>query len=196
VTAGLPRTRAPSRGRVPEVPSSRFCRRRTGGLGDRLRAAIDPSRGLRLSTTAVPEPARSSRFPRAVTYGLCGGLLLLGIGQVELWPMSAFRLFSGVRGPEATSWVVTTVDAGGDEHRVDLAALGGRVGLPHHVLPSLVDASPAERRAVLEAYVEAAGSTGGEVRARVYRVVSRISTEPEVPSTELSRDLVYEVVLP
>jgi hypothetical protein len=136
------------------------------------------------------------RLARTVTYGLCGTLLVLGAAQVELWPMSAFRLFSSVRGPETISWVVFTVDDQGEEHRVDLAGMRDQVGLPHHVLPMLLDASPAERADVLEAYVEAAGGDPGSHEARVYRVVSRTSTQADLPSTELSRDLAYEVVLP
>lgn len=143
-----------------------------------------------------PDLRRISRLARAVTYGLCGGLLLLGVAQVELWPQSAFRLFSGVRGPETTSWIVVTVDAGGAEHPLDLGGMPDQVGLPHHLLPRLVDASPARRAEVLEVYSEAAGAEPSAVRARVYRVVSHTSTEPNLVRTEISRDLAYEVVLP
>jgi hypothetical protein len=138
----------------------------------------------------------SRRLARSVTYGLCGTLLLLGAAQIELWPLSAFRLFSSVRGPETVSWVVVTVDTDGGEHALDLSRMHGSVGLPHHVLPTLVDASPAERTRVVKAYVDAAGEGASAVDAKVYRVVSRTSTEADVPSAEVSRDLAYEVVLP
>jgi hypothetical protein len=138
----------------------------------------------------------SRRLARVVTYGLCGTLLVLGAAQVELWPLSAFRLFSSVRGPETVSWVVVTVDAEGDEHTLDLSGMRDEVGLPHHVLPTLIDASPAERTRVIEAYLDAAGEGASAVEAKVYRVVSRTSTDAHVPSAEVSRDLAYEVTLP
>ncbi|MBA2478667.1 MAG: hypothetical protein H0V38_08675 [Sporichthyaceae bacterium] len=143
-----------------------------------------------------PDARRTTRLARTVTYGLCGGLLLLGIAQVEVWPLSAFRLFSGVRGPEATSWQVVVVDSDGSERLLDLAGMPDRVGLPHHLLPRLVDASPAVREDVLETYVEAAGAGTSAVRVRVYRVVSRTSTEPDVANIQLSRHVAYEVGLP
>ena len=146
--------------------------------------------------TEAPAQRRTSLVARLVTYGLCGSLLLVGTAQLELWPMSAFRLFSGVRGAETTSWVVVTVDAAGEEHRLDLGGNADRIGLPHHLLPKLQDASTAERQAVLETYVEAAGDDDTAVAARVYRVVSQVPTEAGVASTELSRDLAYEVALP
>jgi hypothetical protein len=64
------------------------------------------------------------------------------------------------------------------------------------VLPRLVDASPTVREDVLETYVEAAGAGTSAVRVRVYRVVSRTSTEPDVANIQLSRHVAYEVGLP
>ena len=139
---------------------------------------------------------RTRRLARAVTYGLCGTLLVLGTAQLEYWPLSAFKLFSTVRGPEITSWIVVTVGSDGVEHRLDLGGMPDRVGLPHHTLPKLLHASAAERTEVLTAYVGAAGADPAALRARVYRVVSRTSTEAHVPRAEVSRDLAYEVVLP
>lgn len=167
----------------------------------RLGAQVTDRATPRSAPPAQPQPRgagdrRTSWVARGVTYGLCGGLLLLGVAQVELWPLSAFRLFSGVRGPETTSWQVVVVDADGTERPLDLGGMPDQVGLPHHVLPRLVEASSSVRRDALTAYVEAAGVDPAAIEVRVYRVVSSTATAPDVPRTELSREVAYEVGLP
>lgn len=40
---------------------------------------------------------RESTRARSVTWGAVGLLLLVGAVQVDLWPLTSYRLFSGVR---------------------------------------------------------------------------------------------------
>lgn len=144
----------------------------------------------------MPEVERRRRLlARTVTYGLCGVMLVVGAGQVELWPLTAFRLFSGVRTPESVSWQVAVVDARGVERTITLPS-ADELGLPHHVLPALVDAPPAEQQATVWAYVEAAGEGAGSVAARVYAVTTRTPAEPDVARAEVGRSLAYEVGRP
>lgn len=91
-----------------------------------------------------------------------------------------------------TSWQVVTVDARGQETVVALPP-ADTIGLPHHVLPGLVDAAPAEQHEAIWVYLEAAGVDANVVGARVYRVVYRVATEPDVPHVEVERDLAFAV---
>ncbi|MDR7384320.1 hypothetical protein [Promicromonospora iranensis] len=114
------------------------------------------------------------RIARRVTYGTLSMLLAAGVAQVDFWPLSAYKLFSGVRTDTVTSTrLVATLDDGRE------AAVGRGadpvLGPTQNFLPELHDAGPATRQVMLTTWLEQAGLDPAEVRhlrtERVRRVV-------------------------
>lgn len=114
------------------------------------------------------------RLARRVTYGTLSMLLATAVAQVDFWPLSAYKLFSGVRTDTVTSTrLVATLDDGRE-------ATVGRGPDPvlsptQGFLPRLADADPGTRRVMLTTWLEEAGLDPAEVRElrteRVLRVV-------------------------
>ena len=112
---------------------------------------------------------------RVVTYGLVGLLALCVVAQVEWWPLSAFKLFSGERTAATVSWQVALVDPGGAEHVVPFDRLPRGYRGPHHLAADLPGLPARRTEAVCKAWALAGarelGITPTEVR--VYRVAGR-----------------------
>lgn len=114
------------------------------------------------------------RLARRVTYGTLSMLLATAVAQVDFWPLSAYKLFSGVRTDTVTSTrLVATLDDGRE-------ATVGRGSDPvlsatQGFLPRLADADPGTRQVMLTTWLEQAGLDPAEVRElrteRVLRVV-------------------------
>jgi hypothetical protein len=114
------------------------------------------------------------RLARRVTYGTLSMLLAAGMAQIDFWPLSAYKLFSGVRTDTVTSTrLVATLDDGRE-------AMVGRgsdpvLGYTQNFIPRLADAGPDARRVMLTTWLEQAGLDPAEVRElrteRVRRVV-------------------------
>ena len=103
------------------------------------------------------------RPARRVTYCTLGVLLAAGLAQVDFWPLSAYKLFSGVRTDTATSTrLVATLDDG----REATVGRGSNpvLGPTQSFLPRLADADPATRRVMLTTWLEQAGLDPAEVR--------------------------------
>jgi hypothetical protein len=64
-----------------------------------------------------------TRAPRALVVGALVVLLVAGLREVEAWPLTAWRLFSGTRGDEQTGWALQTVDTAGEVAPFSLADL-------------------------------------------------------------------------
>ncbi len=135
---------------------------------------------------------------RVVTYSLLGALVLVAGLNAEIWPLSAFRLFSQLRTGESVTWEVATVT--GDGHVTDVALpsasseSSARVRGAHHVLPRLGERPVPEQRRVLGSYLRAAGVATATVAAvRVYRVVRRTPTNGRGPGPVLRRRVHLEV---
>lgn len=114
------------------------------------------------------------RLARRVTYGTLSMLLATAVAQVDFWPLSAYKLFSGVRTDTVTSTrLVATLDDGRE------AAVGRGsdpvLGPTQGFLPRLADADPGTRQVMLTTWLEQAGLDPAQVRElrteRVLRVV-------------------------
>jgi hypothetical protein len=57
--------------------------------------------------------AGPSRAQRALVLGALAILLVGGLGGIEAWPVTGWRLFSHERGPVQSGWVLQTTDARG-----------------------------------------------------------------------------------
>ena len=114
------------------------------------------------------------RLARRVTYGTLSMLLAAGVAQVDFWPLSAYKLFSGVRTDTVTS---TRLVATFDDGRETAVGRGSDpvLGPTQRFLPELADADPATREVMLITWLEQAGLDPAEVRElhteRVRRVV-------------------------
>jgi hypothetical protein len=114
------------------------------------------------------------RLARRVTYGTLGVLLAAGAAQVDFWPLSAYKMFSGIRTDTTTSTrLVATLDDG-TETTVDRGS-DPVLGHTQSFLPKLADADPATRQILLTVWLEQAGIDPAEVRElrteRVHRVL-------------------------
>lgn len=133
------------------------------------------------------------RIARRVTYGTLGVLLAAGLAQVDFWPLSAYKLFSGVRTDTVTSTrLVATLDDG----RESMVGRGSDpvLGPTQNFLPRLADADPAARRVMLTTWLDQAGLDPAEVREvrseRVRRVVDPVTLSwSETVQPETVRDV-------
>jgi hypothetical protein len=110
-----------------------------------------------MSGAVTDEVVRDRTVARRVTYSVLAVLVLAAITQVEIWPVTAYRLFSVVRtGTQTTLELVATDDAGVDHHvRVDtsnpvLVTTGRQYA-------ALADRPEATQRQMVTAWLEASG---------------------------------------
>ena len=118
------------------------------------------------------------RLARRVTYGTLGMLLAAGVAQVDFWPLSAYKLFSGVRTDTVSATrLVAALDDGSE-------ATVGRGSDPvlaptQNFVPALAGADAATRQVMLTTWLEEAGLDPAEVRElrteRVLRVLDPVT---------------------
>jgi len=124
-----------------------------------------------VAATSSPTASTVPGAPtRAAVYVFLALLIACGTLGVELWPFSAFRLFSTVRTGVQPRWELVEVDAAGDERPADLAAMGRAFRQTDHLLPALATSTPARRRAACDAWL---AHDPAAVTLRVYRDVVR-----------------------
>lgn len=128
---------------------------------------------------------------RIVTYGMAAVLTLGVVNQIEAWPVTSWRLFSGVRTEQAvrTRFVIV----GKDGSTSPLRLPGDTVGTTSHQFATLPRLTPADQRDKVRAWLRAGGIDPDEVdRIRLERV--RIRFDPDGgPATELDRSVVLEL---
>lgn len=133
------------------------------------------------------------RLARRVTYGTLSMLLAAGMAQVDFWPLSAYKMFSGVRTDTVTSTrLVATLDDGRE-------ATVGRGADPvleytQNFLPRLADAGPDARRIMLTAWLEQAGLDPAEVRELRTESVRRVVDPTTLSWSETVEDKTAETV--
>jgi hypothetical protein len=116
-------------------------------------------------------------------------LAVSGVARLELFPFSAFRLFSEMRPAERQSWQLRAVDEAGDETPIVLGELPVAYRNTSRLLGEFDDLSPAERDEICDAWAQPYRDDGAEIaRVRVYEVVQ--SVRPDAPPG--SRRLAYE----
>ena len=136
------------------------------------------------------------RLARAVTYGLLAAMVGTVATGSELWPLSQFELFSGVRTGTSVTWQLVTVDGQGEETVVDLGGLPPNLDLVHHLLPGLRDQSLPDQQEAARRWLEAADTDDpATVAVRVYAVRRTVPIAAEGVSAELERSLTVEIPL-
>lgn len=115
-------------------------------------------------------------------------------GDLNLWPLTGWRLFSTVRGPTQAGWAAAVVGPGGAERAFPFDRLprGYRGGV--HVLQEYPRMSEGERRSVCEAWLDGVRRVGVQADAvRVVRTRSTISLGGTPPTTTTQvREVFYE----
>ncbi|WP_275003161.1 hypothetical protein [Promicromonospora iranensis] len=130
------------------------------------------------------------RLARRVTYGTLSMLLAAGVAQVDFWPLSAYKLFSGVRTDTVTATrLVATLDDGRE------TAVGRGtdpvLGPTQNFLPELDDADPATRQVMLTTWLEQAGLDPGAVRDLRTERVRRVVDPATLAWSETVEDVVW-----
>jgi hypothetical protein len=126
--------------------------------------------------------AVSPRLRRAVHWFLLV-FALTGVAHLELWPFTAFRLFSELRPAERQGWQLVAVDEGGEEQPIHLSELP----LAYRNTARLVDGfdgrSQAQRDDVCDAWAQAVRGAGGEVDfVRIYLVEASVRPDGPPPT--------------
>jgi hypothetical protein len=133
------------------------------------------------------------RLARRVTYGTLSMLLAAGMAQVDFWPLSAYKMFSGVRTDTLmTTQLVATLDDGRE-------ATVGRGTDPvleytQNFLPRLADAGPDARRIMLTTWLEQACLDPAEVRELRTERVRRVVDPTTLSWSETVEDKTAETV--
>lgn len=140
-----------------------------------------------------PAPLVPSRRVRSGVHWFLAVFLVGGLLHLELFPFSAFRLFSELRPAERQSWELRAVDQAGDEHPLDLAELPLAYRNSTKLLLDFPGLDANERDAICDGWA-APGRAAGEdiVRVHVYAVTE--SVRPDGPPPQ--RDLAYECGTP
>ncbi|PZR52145.1 hypothetical protein DNL40_13115 [Xylanimonas oleitrophica] len=117
---------------------------------------------------AAPAPVRDDggaaerRRARRVTYGSVALLLVVAVAQVELWPLTSFRLFSHVRTGEGQTLRLVATAPDGQVVPVPVGARSG--GSTAHRLKDLAGAEPEAAREMVDGWLELAGVDPADVR--------------------------------
>ena len=136
----------------------------------------------------ISEPVRA----RAVTYGVVGLLLATAVAGAEAWPLTSFRLFSGVRTDTTTTLELVAVRDGGAQVPVRFATGNPVLASTAHLLDDVARHGVERRRAMVRAWLDAADlDPGGVAAVQVERVVRTVGVD--LSRSEVSREVVVEV---
>lgn len=119
-------------------------------------------------------PADDDKVRRPVRWfvaTLLGLLVLFAAIDVEMWPMTGWRLFSTIRDETQTGWVAEATDAQGNSRIVSYEELPLGYRNAAWRVADIRDASSDEREAVCNALLEAI-----------------VKVEPETTTVRLARD--------
>lgn len=121
-----------------------------------------------------------------------GLFVAVALAEVNLWPLTGWRLFSTLRGPTQSGWEAVVVGPSGEEAPLPFGRLprGYRGAL--HVLQGFPSLSYDERTAVCRAWADGVRSLGEPVAGvRVYRTRSTVSLDGSPPTTATVREWAY-----
>jgi hypothetical protein len=127
---------------------------------------------------------RQRRRARQVTYGMVAVIAVTAIAGVELWPLTAFRLFSGVRTGTGTSYELLAVDADGIRTRVPARL---------QLLAKLPQAAPDDAAAQVDAWLDDAGIDPAAVDVVVLERAQWRLDPHTLTRAETTRTVVLEV---
>ncbi|QAY69728.1 hypothetical protein [Xylanimonas protaetiae] len=128
--------------------------------------------------------ARQRRRARQVTYGMVAVLAVTAVAHLELWPLTSFRLFSGLR-----------TGTGATYELIAVATDGTRTVVPtnHQLVAKLPQAAPDAVAAQVGAWLDDAGLAADALDVVVLER-STWELDPETLTThETDRDVVLEV---
>lgn len=128
---------------------------------------------------------------RVVTYGLLAVLAFGVWNHVEAWPVTSYRLFSGVRTGSSAGYQLVAVDRDGTESRVRLT--GDTVATTSHQFRMLRTLDPVGQRAKVRTWLQQAGMDPEEVSVVRLEWVTRALDPDGGPSTETGRRVVVTV---
>lgn len=113
------------------------------------------------------------------------------LGQTEAWPITAYRLFSGVRTGNQVAYELVAVDRDGAARPVRFR--GDTVATTAHQFPSLRTLPEAEQREKVRTWLRLADIDPATVTVvRLERVTRRLDPNGG-PATETGRRIVVEV---
>ncbi|MBK5221629.1 MAG: hypothetical protein JJE52_01880 [Acidimicrobiia bacterium] len=108
---------------------------------------------------------------RLVIYGLPLLLVVVAALDLNVWPATGWRLFSGVRQETQVTWIVDAVDESGGVRRYDPATAGPRRSTWRHSLDHSVD-DPAHQESLCHDWLSEARASSPSIRQlRVRRAV-------------------------
>ncbi|OCI29586.1 hypothetical protein [Oerskovia enterophila] len=155
-------------------------------------AAPWPDATTRAATAPVATPT-DRRRARLVTYGLLLTLLFTAAAEAELWPFTAYRLFSEVRTGTTVSLDLVAATAEGDV----VVQPGDRAAplvTTTRQYQDLAAATPERRREMVTAWLGLAGIDPGTVRSvRLERTVRTLPAGAD-EWIERSRETVVDVM--
>jgi hypothetical protein len=141
--------------------------------------------GTTTSAVAVEETSGVPRWAPWFVHGLLAVVVICGLLRLELFPMSAFKLFSGLRHDEHKSWAIRAVD-GEDETSIRLGDLPVGFRNTSSILNDFDDMSRRERDAVCAAWAEPLRHDGWTIDlVRIYRVTTSVRPGGPPPVSEL-----------
>lgn len=128
---------------------------------------------------------------RIVSNGMVAILTVGVLNQVEAWPITSWRLFSGVRTEQAvrTRFLIVRDDGSTDSLRLH----GDTIGTTAHQFATLPHLAPTAQRRKIRTWLRTGGVDPDEVAAvRLERV--RLGLDPDGgPAAELDRRIVLEI---
>ena len=99
-----------------------------------------------------------------------------GLAEVEAFPFTGWRLFSGLRHERNTSLAAFEVDGDGEETPFSFASLPPAYRWGTNLLTGFTRRAPADQAAICDAWAAAARESGREVEViRIYEVVRIVS---------------------
>lgn len=150
----------------------------------------DPDPAL---AVAPPAAGEESRRARLVTYGTVAVLLCTALVQAELWPLTAYRLFSVVRTGTTSYSELVAVAPDGARTPVRLDPDNPVLRTTAHQYSDLPGARPQRQVAMVRAWLVAADLDPAEVATVTLERGTRVM-DPETGTwREVSRDVAVEV---
>lgn len=138
---------------------------------------------------------RQARRARWVTGVAVAVLLGVAAAEVELWPLTSYRLFSGVRTESRSSLELVAVGPDGSRTPVPLDEHDQVLGTTSHQFRHLRDLPPAQRRAMAGAWLQLAGIDVADVARVEVERVRRTMDARTLEARVTDRRPVLEVVL-
>lgn len=149
--------------------------------------------GVDAEVSARAEPDRQDGRARRVTYGTVAVLLAVAVLQLELWPLTAYRLFSTVRTDTGSYSELVAVAPDGERTPLRLDPDDPLVLTTAHLYRDLPEAAPDRRSAMVRAWLQAADVDPGRVATVNLERGARVMDADTRTWREVSRHVVVEV---